>query len=219
MTIDHFVVEFANTAIPANNPQLVDFDCDLSIHSTSTDEVAARLYVYFARLAVANVIDHGTSIVGISYRAPGSAGGVPLSFPTARVTSFLNIVNAAPWNWATTDVGFGTVLPGSGPLAPLGTSISVSERSATPGPTGRGRHFLPFITSQAVNPGGQVGSGQLADIKQAYGTCFLGLDSTGAGGGPVTVNPLITNAARTTDHPIVSVKPQPVFSNLESRRR
>lgn len=220
--VDHFVIKFTNTNVDAQNFQLVDFDCDLIASGMSVDEAAARLVYYFNRLSDANCIADDTAMVGIDYRAPGSAGATPVPFPTATpMAAIAAVVTASPYNWNGLIASSYTLLQGGGGgLCPLGTSISVSEFTATVGPTGRGRHFLPFTGTDAVNPGGTLGTGQIADIKQAYDVLFLGEDETGAPGGPLDeLHPCVTNATRTTEHPITLVRAQPIFSNLESRRR
>jgi hypothetical protein len=220
MSVDHSVVYFTNPNVDAGNYQLVDFDCDNTAAGMSPEEVAARLAQYFKRCGEANVISADTHITQILYRAPGSAGATPIVPDPAFTAAAVTYTNASPYNWAVSGWGgFPILVASAGVLAPLGTSVSVSERSAHPGRSGRGRHFLPFVQSGAINGGGTLGTGQQADIVQAYEVLFMGLDPLAKGSVLDEVHPVITNHLRTTEYPITSVKAQPILSNLESRRR
>jgi hypothetical protein len=69
-----------------------------------------------------------------------------------------------------------------------------------------------------VNAQGFVATARQALSNDAYETFFLG-----GGNVPMAATPavgvVVTNHLKTTSYPISTVKAQPVFSNLESRRR
>lgn len=217
MSANHLLVKFTNSNVDATNYQLCDVHVD-SATAINALQMYAQIIAYFA--AVSGGMGSGTRIAGLSERPSGTPGFTPLAFPTA---AYAATVAAAASDGITVPAmasGYATSL-GSGVLAPLGTSISVSERTATPGPTGRGRHFLPFVSQGIISAGGTVGTGHLAIIEDCANEFFLGVDpSGGAATAPiVSMDPVITNSGGLIIHAITLYRPQPVFSNLESRRR
>ncbi|HEV8177034.1 MAG TPA: hypothetical protein VGP44_05035 [Gemmatimonadales bacterium] len=215
-SINTWIVKFQNDNVDATNYQIVDFDIDYTIVGVpqSSNEQVAEILAYFG--ALSGGFATGTRLVEVGWRGPGSAGATPWPFPLTEYNAIRADPDAGPWAlpaWT----AYGTAM-GSGNLAPLGTSISVSERTAQVGRTGRGRHFLPFTSANTVSAGGTVGTGRLALIDDAYATFLLGAGTT-----PLAATPapgvVVSNRAKTTAYAITTVKAQPVFSNLESRRR
>lgn len=215
----HWVVKFQNANVDAGNYQICDVHTNDGATTLSPDRLA-QIIAYFATTNVAAV---NTSIVGVSARFNGAAGYTPLPFPT---TEYAAVVAAATGDSVAVNpmaTGYASNIGLTGSvLAPLGTSISVSERTATAGPTGRGRHFLPFIRSSAATAGGSVVAADGTEIELLYNYFLRGI----LGGVPFAASPpvadlfpVVTNSAGTPVHGITSVKAQPIFSNLESRRR
>lgn len=216
MTVEHYVVRFSNSAVDANNFQLVDFDFS-SAQAATVPETLARIEAYIQYVASVNIIATGTQIESIAYRAAGDPGGIDQPFPTAAYASLRTAAAADGVTIPIVSDGYGTVFGGDA-LAPLGTSVSVSERTETVGPTGRGRHFLPFISRAAVAGGGYLSPTEVINVKAAYDWFLLPISGTYVSNGGDTI-PVVTNRLQTTQFPIVLVKAQAVFSNLESRRR
>lgn len=218
MPIDHFVVRFVNTSVDPGNYQLVDFDRSPSGGTPTDAQIAAQLAAYFA-LTGSQVCASGTQIESISVRHSGSPGLVAIPFPTTEYAAIVAAVIAAGGTIPGMGAGYGANF-GAGALSPLGTSISVTELTATPGPTGRGRHFLPFINTGCVSAAGGLLATQQAFIRSAWDDMIFGIDGAGAPFPPmVNLSPVVTDAAQSHGYPILSIRPQPVFSNLESRRR
>lgn len=216
MTAVRFLARFTNTSVPTTNYALCDFDFNPLV-GTTLPELGAQIIGY---LQQCDVFAEATHLVDLSYRNAGAAGFTPLPFPVAEyaavdAAAVVDGFTSAPMTT------YATRLAGTGVLLPLGTSISVSERTAHAGPTGRGRHFLPFIAASVNNGVGQVASLYLSAIENAYNEFFLGIKPGGGAATQPVPDPVIvvTNAAGTTQYPIVSCKPQAIFSNLESRRR
>lgn len=207
-------VKFTNTAVAQANYQMCDVDVQHAwIGSESL--IVAQVLAYFA--AVSGNMAAGTKITECLVREIGSAGAYPFPFPVADYTA---VKDAALTDGITVPgmAAYGTTI-GSGALCPLGTSISVSELTAFPGRSGRGRHFLPFASAGVVSAGGELGTGQPPIIIDCYNELIRGFEPGGglATSPILTLNPAVTNGV--TSHTITHVKPQPVFSNLESRRR
>lgn len=216
MAITRFLVKFANSAVQANNYQLVDFDFG-SLNTSTNAENAAAILGYFAQ---AGTCAGGTTIESISIRPPAAPGYTALPYPAAAYTA---ANGAAVTDGFTSQPGTGAwpFALGSGALCPLGTSISVTEFTTFAGPQGRGRHFLPFISSAVVAAGGTLSTLYQTAIRNAYNEFLFGVDPTGfAATAPnQNMDVVVTNALATSEHQIITITPQPVFSNLESRRR
>jgi hypothetical protein len=202
------VVKLTNTAVAQDNYQIVDFDFDAT---TGTEaECVAGVIAYLASCGASDAIAEGTSIVEVTTREAADPGGVPQPFPVAAYTALLASATPPP----TPGVLAFPIGLGGGALAPLGTSISVSERTLTPGPHGRGRHFLPFTPVDAVNGGGQL-IPAIAALIETYYDEFI-FNTAGTGDLIPVVRP---GGVYSGGNPVTLVKAQPVFSNLESRRR
>lgn len=201
-------IKTSNDAVNAANYQVNRFAFNAPV--MDVDELAACILAYFYTIEAVDVFAQNTRIVGIDSRPNGSSGAVAVPFPTTAYAALVVAVPALPS--VTTYVG--TI--GAGNLAPLGTSISVSERTATVGPTGRGRHFLPFTSRNVVDTGGTLIPATGGAIEDAWNDFIRG-DALVAG----VPNPVVRPGSATGGggHTITSVKAQPVFSNLESRRR
>lgn len=200
--------KYVNASVNTDNYQMMDFDFD---GATQTEkELAAVILAYGNLLGSQGIIAVNTSCVEIMSRPSGSAGATAVPFPTAEYVALHGLL---------TTVGTYTTytqIIGGGALCPLGTSVSVSERTAFPGRSGRGRHFLPFCGVSAVAGDGSVDSAAIFDIEGDYNSLFLG---SLVGGPPATKAVVRPNNVLTGGHLITTVKAQPVFSNLESRRR
>lgn len=217
MSLVKWVAKFQNANVDASNYQMCDLDTSAAV--SSEDEFAAQIIAYFASLAMQAT---DTSLVELSARAIGDPGFHSIAFPTTAYAAVAIAAAADSIGINAMSTGYASNLGGSGhALAPLGTSVSVSEKTATAGPTGRGRHFLPFITSNVVNSGGTLVSTYLQTTLDAYNYFIRGIkpDGSAATTPVVDLQPVVTNAAGSPTHAITTIKVQPVFSNLESRRR
>lgn len=154
----------------------------------------------------------GTLITGVKYREHGTGGFVEVPFPSAEYGA---LVALNPALVALSDYD-SVVLGASGGLAPVGTSVCVTEYTSTFGRTGRGRHFLPFVNKAKVDGAGLLDTNSIVNIEDAY-TNYI--RTANPSFGTVGLAPVVQNAARTTIKAITTVKAQPVLSNLRSRRR
>jgi hypothetical protein len=196
-----------NDAVDPSNFQLINF----VMNNTFSDAAnAARIMCYLSNQS--NVSAAGTRVAGVSSRAAGTAGATDIPFPVAEFAT-LKALGDADGFGVTAQSAYNLGL-GTGTLAPLGTSISVSERTAFVGPKGRGRHFLGFIQRGIVTNGGRVDPSTIESISDAY-DYWMGLTAIG----PLPANTGVTPSDLSAFRIVISVKPQPVFSNLESRRR
>lgn len=214
-----FIVKFTNDAVDPSNFQLVDMD--VRMVGKTVNEAAAQILCYFATVGFATA-GGVTKIADLLYRPFGSPGAISLAFPTTEYNAVLAAATSDGQSPAGMASGYATQVSAAGSLTPLGTSISVSEVTGTAGPRGRGRHFLPFIGANTVDGQGRVLAAVLATIKQKYEYFILGLDNPGGliPAPPVSdLQPVVQPASGLTTNAIILVKPQPVFSNLESRRR
>lgn len=217
MAISKYQVYFTNSNIDPSNYQIVDFDIDEAAagsYFTGESELAAIL-IYLT--VVSGGFGAGTFINRVQYRAAGSPGYVPRLFPTTEYAAVRTDVISAGYSVPAMASGYATSL-GSGILAPLGTSISVSELTATVGRTGRGRHFLPFVSQGVISAGGTVGTGHIALVEGAFLDILLG-EAVGTVPGLLGDAVCISGPASPAAKLITGVKCQPIFSNLESRRR
>lgn len=219
MAIIRYVFRFENTASNTQNYQIVDADIT---NATGTGAAQlAQMCCYFASVGY-QTAGGQMKLTEVTARTTGSPGAVPQVFPTAAYAAVLAAGVTDGVSLAGMASGFATQISAAGTLCPLGTSISVTEKSATVGRTGRGRHFLPFIGVNTVQTDGTVKSTVREAVKEFYNYLFLAV-KPGAGGvatAPIiNLGPVVTNRFGLIGHAVVEVKAQPVFSNLESRRR
>lgn len=200
-------VKVQNANVDASNYQLVNFDFNADV--ADLDGCAAACIAYLASCGASDAIAGSSSIVGIESRAAGSAGAVSVPFPAAAYTALLGTGTPPPTFALAYPAGIG-----GGAMCPLGTSISVSEKTATVGRTGRGRHFLPYTSNDAINGGGTLLAAVQGLIETYYDQFMFG---TAIG---ISPDPVVrAGGVYSGGHPITVVKAQPVLSNLESRRR
>lgn len=207
MAIKRYILSLTNDAVDPSNPQQFSFVMD----NVFTDaDNAARCLAYWSNQS--NTCAANTRVTGVTVRAAGSAGATDIPFPVTEFADLKTLGDANGFG-LTTQSAYGLAL-GTGSLCPLGTSVSVSERTATVGPTGRGRHFWPFIQEGIVTGGGRLAAATITSLTDSYNYWFLAADTL-----PNAANTGVSPGDLATIATITSVKPQPVFSNLESRRR
>jgi hypothetical protein len=217
MAASRFVLRFENDNVEATNYQEFGLELGANIDTIGLANVAAQIIGY-ATIACRWVSDQSTKLTGIQYRATLATVSVPVPFPTTEYAA-LYAANTAAWPKMVGITGYGQALGETGnALSPLGTSIVHTEYTATGGPSGRGRHYLPFVGKFSVTGGGTVEPTHRTGIEEAY-NAFIRDGVTPNAAGCVDLQPVVENAARTTVKAITSTKVQPVFSNLESRRR
>lgn len=204
-----FLVKCSNAGVDPLNFQEFGIEID-STSVVPTATCVAQILAYFMSVA-AGAIATNTHVESVSYKAPGNVGFIPQPFP---VTAWAALVALNP------DLGaastYAALEPGTGGLAPLGTSIVVTEYSAVSGPKGRGRHFLPFINQTCLDDvTGFVNAGNRAAIEAAYNTYVL---NTVSGNGSVALTPVIASSDGDFETVVTNVVCQQVLSNLKSRR-
>jgi hypothetical protein len=200
------MVTLANDTVGQGNASIIDFDFAAGV---TTDVYAARALIYLTRTAP-NVFAAGTRILGARWRPFGEAGSIDVEFPDAE---WEHLVAGVPMFVPPNPHAYGAPL-GSGTLAPIGTSVCVSEQTATPGRTGRGRHFLPFISAQAVTADGAFGNERAIDVEADAFRFLIG----GAAAGLDPVGFSVIGKAAGAYKPVTNVKVRKNFSSLASRR-
>lgn len=208
---DSFQFVFLNTSVNSSNYQEFGVECLLNTFSPNKEVALAQMIAYID--AVGNlVMADNTYLSTVRYSVYGTTTSVELPFPTAEYQA----VNAAvPGTIRARPNGYADKVGKNGAgMAPLGTSISVTELTAIAGPSGRGRHFLPFINSDCVSSSGELVAGIRSSIFLHWDKFF----NTDAGVIEKLEQKLL-RANKTLIEPVVSVKAQPIFSNLRSRRR
>lgn len=209
---DRCVLTFTNTNVEATNYQ--QFGIEFSSPALGDyQKVFAQIIAYAAAAGV--TMASGTSIENLKWIGAGTNVGIFVPFPVAEYADL--VADSGGSIVAMSAYGVDLVAPGF-ELCPLGTSIVVSEYTAIGGPAGRGRHFLPFTSTQNLTAGGLVDLATRTLVTEAYSDLILN-PAGGSYSTAIAVNPVVGNSAGTTETAITNVKVQPVFSNLESRRR
>lgn len=214
---DRWTIKLTNDNV--NEINYAEFGIELSAASPATPTQQWSQIVAYVLGVASQCCAAGTRIREMSYRPSTSTVSSP--FPWDAVTynalASANVANY-PWLVAMSDYGADIGDSGTG-LSPLGTSVVVTEYSATGGPSGRGRHYIPFINGNCITAGGYLGTAIRTTIELCYSNFIMDKALSPAPTGTGDLFPVVENAAGTTAKPIVTVKAQPVFSNLKSRRR
>lgn len=209
---DRYTVTLENPIGGGGNQAQVGFST-LTLGSYSL-EFAMQLCVYFGALGSDGIICSGTKVTGIQWREHLAAGAVDVPFDAAMYVTASGVITGLGFGVpAMTDYGdtFGV-----GDPLPIGTSVNVAEFTGTLGRKGRGRHFIPFASKTACDSLGAFGNSKIADLTDIYNQLMLNMPPDGdiydAGVG-------VAPASGTNGHPITSVVPRSIYSNLRTRRR
>lgn len=203
MAVKRYTVTMENSTVGALNKAVTGF----TFNNSFTDAENAAACILYLASASAQMMAGGSSVTEVSVRAAGSLGGLSLPFPTAEYAALKTALAGA--NVATTAMTAYGVSIGGGSLAAVGTSVCVSERTATLGRTGIGRHFLPFVTSACITSAGLMATANSTNVGLSYDAVF------GAG----SFNPVVCPANLTSPKPVTAVVVQTILSNLRTRRR
>jgi hypothetical protein len=211
------IAEIENDLIgPANKAQ-VGFAFNTAL---SVEQCAAAIVGYLG--GIQGAFATGTKLVALKARGAGTVGAISLGFPVVEYNALRALATGSfP---AITSYGTlpGSLVGGGGSLAPLGTSLSVTEQTLTPGPRGRGRHYLPYMAAGNVAANGGASTALVTLVKSQWEKA-MGLSDLGASQLAPQVKPCVTRAPVAVGpnpyYDIASIKAQPVFSNLRSRRR
>lgn len=188
--------------------------CDVSftIEGNNGNSYMAMLVCAYLGQAAQASMTSGSLIKGIEVRESGSAGSYAAPFDATSFSVIKGLLETAGQT-VPAQSGYSVDLAqASSPSAPVGTSIVMSERTDSVGRKGIGRHYLPFTTSSAITNLGALNPATIAVLETAYRLCFI--DSVVSGAYAVVTPASITNPIT-----ITSVIPQPIPSNLRSRRR
>jgi hypothetical protein len=207
------VAQFEHDQIGPANQALVSFNFNTAL---SVEACGAAVLGYLA--GATQLFSAGTKLAGLQVRAAGAAGSIQMPFPAVDYAALRALNTGFFPAWA----AYGPIPTSTGPLCPLGTSISVTENTLTAGPRGRGRHYLPYVQAGIVAVNGGVTVGAQAGLRAAYERA-MGFVDLGASVTAPRVIPAVTRAPVAVGpnpyYDISNVKVQPVFSNLRSRRR
>lgn len=214
---DRYTVLLTNDNV--NELNFAEFGIELQDGNGATEIEQAVQIIAYTAVVGAEVMADGTRIAGLKFKLAGTNTSVEVPFPTtaygvfqaANVANYPGMVAMSAWGEVIGDSGAG--------LAPLGTSVVVTEYSTTGGPAGRGRHYLPFIGGTCITPGGYLDPTIRATIELAYNNLIRDVGLSPAAVGAVDLLPQIEQSNGLASKAVVAVKAQPVFSNLKSRRR
>lgn len=209
---DRYIVTLTNDAVEATNYAQFGIECEGALGPTPAEQLA-QIVAYAASMRAIMAVS--CRIYAVRFIPQGSAVSTYPAFPVAEY-AVLRAANTAGLP-VLTDWGQDLSAAGFAPaLLPLGTSIVVTEYTATGGPAGRGRHFIPFIGNLTVTAGGLVLPSVVTFVQAMYRRyIFPAIGDAGTG----DLQPVVLNAAGTTEKFVTNVRCQPIFSNLESRRR
>lgn len=214
---DRWTVQLINDEVAELNYAEFGIECVPAMGITVAERAAA--IIAYTTLVCGEVSAGGTRIAALKFRAGGETVSVAVPFPiddydtlqTANVANFPNLVAQAAYG---EEVGN----PAAG-LAPLGTSVVVTEYTAVGGPAGRGRHYIPFIGGTCITPGGYLDTGIRTTVELCYNAIILGIPTAPAWVGTSGLDPVVEKSDGLSSLDVTNVKCQPVFSNLKSRRR
>lgn len=206
---ERYIIRMSNSGV--NPLNFAQFGIELLGGSlVPVPQVVAQLCAYVVSVG-AGAIAEDTFIDRVTYQEAGTDGYLPQPFPT---TEWAALVAANPDLGAAT--AYSGIVVGTGGLAPLGTSIVVTEYSATGGPSGRGRHFIPFVNTTCLDTAtGFLNAANIAAIGVSYATYISPSGVDGAS----FLDPVVVPESGGTEKAVVTVVVQPVLSNLRSRRR
>jgi hypothetical protein len=211
------IAELEHDLVGPKNRAQVGFAFNTAL---SWAECQAAIVGYLAGLG--NFFAVGTKLTALKVRGAGTVGAISAPFPTVEYAALRALSNASFPEMTAYGTIPNTLSGWGGGLCPLGSSISVTESTLTPGPRGRGRHFLPYQALGYVAANGGVGTVIIAKIKEQYDKA-MGFVDLGASVTAPRVNPCVTRAPVAVGpnpyYDISSVKAQPVYSLLKSRRK
>lgn len=207
--VDRYIVHVEANTQGTPNEALVHFDVNMG--STLTD--AERLACMIAYLSGVGDVAVSTIITQAEVIRSGAAGALPLPFPVAAYAAW-KAVNSH----LVTMAGYG-VTYGSGVMATLGTSITVSLYTAIPGRATTGRHYRPWTGAGALDSGGEVAGAYVSGIDEAYNCCFNGIDGSTWTHVTGKFQQLSVWSATAGTHVILTPRTSQVPSRLRSRTR
>ncbi|MGV0986820.1 MAG: hypothetical protein ACOYB2_19925 [Limnohabitans sp.] len=216
---DHWTIVMVNDNVSELN--YAEFGIETSFGSVPEATDAERLaqIIAYTACAAGQLCAEGTRIIGVKFRATDAEVSTMPPFPVAEYAA-LQTANVDDFPWLIEMDAYGEDIGDSGSgLQALGTSVVVTEYSDTGGPSGRGRHFIPFVNGTCVSSGGYLATAIRSTVALCYRAFIQGATTSPLASGTVNLAPLITNAAHTTTKAVENVVVQPVFSNLRSRRR
>ena len=214
---DRWTVQLINDEVAELNYAEFGIETDATMGVTVADRAA--VVIAYTTLVCGEVSAGGTRISALKFRAAGETVSLSVPFPvaeydtlqTANVANFPNLVEQASYGEEVGD-------PAAG-LAPLGTSVVVTEYTSVGGPAGRGRHYIPFIGGTCITPGGYLSTAIRSTIELVYNALILGTVTSPAWVGTAGLVPVVEKSDGLSALDVTNVKAQPVFSNLKSRRR
>ena len=114
-------------------------------------------------------------------------------------------------NWGDVEVGIPT-----GTSSGRGDSVCVNTRAVAGGRNGRGRHFLPFLSRDAVNANGLLEATSIATAIQYYDRYIL---NDGTNPEALDLGAVVYSPTQDASYTIVEGQIQPIPSRLRSRTR
>lgn len=210
MASDLYRAFLTNNAQGASNPAIMDFS--IVSGGVTAAQAAAGIVGYCAVMDGQAIFGPNVSIIGISQRLSGAAGSTPVPFPVAAYAA----IEAAN-TFLPTYTAYGLLGATSGSYAPLGTSITLSLYSNTPGRKTTGRHYVPWVSVATNDGSGRVSGAAVAVVEDAYDAMIMG-NSNGLATGVLDLVPAVQSATVGTNL-IVTPKASTVFARLKTRTR
>lgn len=210
-----FRVQLTNDSIGALNPAYVGFDFLGGPSGGGTkEEVGAQIIAFFY---ISQFAAGGSRIAGITV-ATDNGPGVALPFPVDA----LNAMSDPDVAFGTT---YGEVPFGAGALAPVGTSILLTEHTAVGG-RHNGRCYLPYAAAATIDAAGLVSAATATQVIESYRLAIMGDPSlTPSGWATVEPHPVVGQKvgsgvlATFTEHEVITATCSRTPATLSSRKR
>lgn len=208
MPLNRIKLVITSTYAGPDNPAIIGFDFGGSI---DTGEALASMIGY---LYASQTLSAGVSMTGASM-VTDDGPAVGMDFPATELVA-LTGGNGLGSTWGAVDFG-------AGAMAPVGTSILVTERTDIGG-RHNGRCYLPWPATACFGSNGYVLASTIAQARGAYEALFLGATANGvlpSGWTPFTVPPAIRTKIGTevSAQPVRTVSVSPIPATLSSRKR
>lgn len=183
-------------------------------------DLAARVAMY--SLLSVSTVRTDTAVVQLRYRSDDPAGPtVPIPFPSTEFAALWADLNTTFQALIPSAYSYGDVITRTTSPTIRGASVCMNERVANPAAVRGGRHFLPFVASDAVDGDGLLAIASVATITRLYEMTFLGIGP--ASFAWATVPPALPVSVWSRKNGvaslIVSAQPQRILSRPRSRTR
>lgn len=192
------------------NFALVDFAFSNATPTVAQQTAQCVAYLYQACRQFSEL---ETIVVGAKSQAAPGDPWLNVAFPEDEYALLKTDDEPLPVsaNWGDVEVGIPT-----GTSSGRGDSVCVNTRAVAGGRNGRGRHFLPFLSRDAVSAVGILEAGSIAAATASYDKYIM---SDGTNAEALPLGPVVYSTVMSTAYAIVEAQIQPIPSRLRSRTR